>query len=91
MLTIAVDASHRRRGAGRTLLEAVIDQAAAAGAATMFLEVAADNPAARALYEQKQFEVVGRRNGYYQRGAGPKVDALIMRLTLGPGGLKHGG
>ena len=86
LLTIAVDAGHRRRGAGRALLEAVIDRARAAGAAALFLEVGADNPAACSLYEQKDFRVVGRRAGYYQRGTGPNADALVMRLALRPAG-----
>jgi ribosomal-protein-alanine N-acetyltransferase len=85
LLTIAVDAGHRRRGAGRALLEAVIDRVRAAGASSLFLEVGADNPAACSLYEQKAFCVVGRRVGYYQRGEAPKADALVMRLALTPG------
>ena len=86
LLTVAVDASHRRRGAGRALLEAVIDRARGAGAASLFLEVGADNPPACSLYEQKDFRVVGRRAGYYQRGTAAAADALVMRLTLKPGG-----
>ncbi len=86
LLTIAVDAGHRRQGAGRALLEAVIERARAAGAASLFLEVGADNPAACSLYGQKDFRVVGRRAGYYQRGTGPNADALVMRLALRPGG-----
>jgi ribosomal-protein-alanine N-acetyltransferase len=86
LLTIAVDAGHRRRGAGRALLEAVIDRARAARASALFLEVGADNPAACSLYEQKDFHVVGRRAGYYQRGTASNVDALVMRLALRPGG-----
>jgi ribosomal-protein-alanine N-acetyltransferase len=85
LLTIAIDPGHRRRGAGRALLEAVIDRAHAAGAASLFLEVGADNPAACSLYEQKDFRVVGRRAGYYQRGTAPNADALVMRLALRPG------
>ena len=84
LLTIAVDAGHRRRGAGRALLDAVIDRAATAGAARLFLEVAADNPAACSLYKQKLFRTVGRRKGYYQRKAGAAADALIMRLDVKP-------
>ncbi len=86
LLTIAIDADHRRRGAGRTLLEAVIDRVRASGAATLFLEVGADNPAACSLYEQKDFRTVGKRTGYYHRGDRPAADALVMRLDLKRGG-----
>src|SRR5476649_403299 len=86
LLTLAIDAGHRRRGAGLALLEAVIDRARAARASALFLEVGADNPAACSLYEQKDFRVVGRRAGYYQRGTAPNADALVMRLALRLGG-----
>jgi ribosomal-protein-alanine N-acetyltransferase len=91
LLTIAVEAGQRRRGAGRTLLEAVIDRAHAGGAATLLLEVGADNPAACSLYEQKGFRTVGRRTGYYQRADRPAADALVMRLDLPRGGLTPAG
>ena len=86
LLTIAVDGGHRRQGAGRVLMDAAIVAARDAGASQLFLEVGADNRAACALYEQMAFGVVGRRAAYYQRGAGPKADALVMRLALMPGG-----
>ena len=82
LLTVAVNPHHRRRGAGRRLLEAVIGQVRLAGARTLFLEVGADNPAARALYDSLGFVVAGRRAGYYARVDGPPADAVIMRLTL---------
>jgi [ribosomal protein S18]-alanine N-acetyltransferase len=72
----------RRRGAGRRLLTAVIDRVREAGARALFLEVGADNPPARALYEAMGFRVVGTRSAYYRRGDGPPADALIMRLSL---------
>jgi len=82
LLTIAVRSTHRRRGAGRALLEAIVDGARAAGARTLFLEVGADNPAARTLYEQRGFQAVGQRAGYYGRGGAPPADAAVMRLAL---------
>jgi ribosomal-protein-alanine N-acetyltransferase len=84
LLTIAVDAGQRRHGGGRALLEATIDRVGNAGARSLFLEVAADNPAATALYRQKDFAVVGRRAGYYERGTNTKADALVMRLEIRP-------
>ncbi|MBN9512045.1 MAG: GNAT family N-acetyltransferase [Alphaproteobacteria bacterium] len=82
LLTVAVSPRHRRRGAGRRLLAAVIEQVHLAGARTLFLEVGVDNPAARALYDSLGFVVAGRRAGYYARVDGPPADAVIMRLTL---------
>jgi ribosomal-protein-alanine N-acetyltransferase len=85
LLTIAVQGRRRRAGSGRALLHAVIERAAQAGAGSLFLEVAADNAAARALYAQAGFEQIGRRPGYYPRRKGA-ADALVLRLTLIGGG-----
>jgi len=83
LLTIAVDRAHRRQGAGGRLLDSIIEHAKSCGARSLFLEVAADNPAALALYGRKGFEEVGKRVAYYGRGQGAKADALILRLKLG--------
>lgn len=83
LVTIAVRPAERRRGTGRALLAAVLDHVRAAGARTLFLEVAADNPAARTLYEQVGFRDVGCRPAYFRRGDRPAVDAFVMRLDLG--------
>lgn len=82
LLTVAVDPSHRRRGAARLLLGAVADRAGGDGARTLFLEVGADNPGARTLYESLGFRTAGRRAGYYARAGRPAVDAIVMRLNL---------
>lgn len=85
LLTIAVQAAHRRRGAGRALLDAAIERARRRGARVLFLEVAVDNPPARSLYAQAGFTEVGRRGGYYRRHHGA-ADGLILRLLLNDGG-----
>ena len=82
LLTIAVRPAHRRQGAGRHLLAAVIDHVRKSGARTLFLEVGVDNPAAQSLYEAQGFCAVGERRAYYQRGHGPAADGIVMRLTL---------
>jgi ribosomal-protein-alanine N-acetyltransferase len=82
VLTLAVAPAHQRRGAARSLLTAALDLAAAAGSETAFLEVAADNAGAIALYGAAGFESAGRRVGYYARQHGPAVDALVLRRTL---------
>jgi ribosomal-protein-alanine N-acetyltransferase len=81
VLTLAVRPAARRRGIGRALLEAALALSAST-AATMFLEVAADNPGAVSLYAGAGFETVGRRAGYYGRASGGSVDALVMRRPL---------
>lgn len=82
LLTVAVDPGHRRRGAARLLLDAVVEKSRSSGARSLFLEVGADNPRARALYDSLGFAVVGRRAGYYVRRGRPAADAFIMRLNL---------
>ena len=82
LLTIAVDPGHRRRGAARLLLDAVVEKARSGGAESLFLEVGADNPNARTLYDSLGFAVVGRRAGYYVRQGRPNADAFVLRLNL---------
>jgi len=81
LLTIAVDVNRRRQGHGRALLDAVVAQARSGGARNLFLEVGADNAAARSLYSQAGFVQVGRRPRYYRRNTGWS-DALVLRFTL---------
>ncbi len=78
ILTLAVAPALRRGGRGRALLRAAAGRCAAAGAALLFLEVAADNSAALALYAAEGFRAVGRRRAYYAHGA----DAVVLRRDL---------
>jgi len=79
LLTLACDPAHRREGLGRARLAGFEAEARARGAVTAFLEVAADNLPAHALYEAADYAEVARRTGYYARGT---VDALILRKAL---------
>jgi ribosomal-protein-alanine N-acetyltransferase len=82
VLTLAVDPARRRAGIAAALLAAAIGLAGAAGATTMFLEVAEDNAAALALYAKTGFSLAGRRRGYYRRPGGVTIDAQVLRLDL---------
>lgn len=82
--TIGVAPAARGRGLGRELLRALLTAAAARRAATVALEVRADNHAALALYQQAGFTPDGRRRDYYGRGS----DAVLMSLRLDGAG--HG-
>jgi ribosomal-protein-alanine N-acetyltransferase len=73
ILTLAIHPAQRRQGIARGLLTAAFN---AAPSTRFFLEVAADNNAAIALYESCGFTPNGRRPRYYHR-----PDATIDALT----------
>lgn len=77
--TIAVAESARRNGLGRALMNALIAEARKRGAVEVFLEVRADNPGPKRLYEALGFEEIAVRVGYYQPD---NVDAIVMRLRV---------
>lgn len=77
--TIAVGPEHRGAGHGRRLIEALISAARERAVRDLFLEVRADNPVARSLYESLSFEEIGVRPRYYQPD---DVDAIVMKLQL---------
>lgn len=81
IISLGVVPAARRRGVGRLLLDAVLDDVRKDGVDTMFLEVAEDNAAGRALYAAAGFVPISRRPGYYIRPDG-RVTALVLRATL---------
>ena len=82
ILTLAVLPAERRQGVATALLGTALAEATARGSGAIFLEVAADNHAARALYERQGFAVVGRRASYYRHESSGDRDALVMRRAL---------
>jgi [ribosomal protein S18]-alanine N-acetyltransferase len=78
VLTLAVAPPARRQGIGAAMLAAAEACAAEGGAAAIFLEVAEHNSAARALYADAGYGIVGRRRSYYRDGG----DALVLRKAL---------
>ena len=78
--TIAVAPEARGAGHGRALMNELLGEATARGAEQVFLEVRADNPAARNLYVSLGFEELGVRPKYYQPD---NVDAVVMRREMG--------
>jgi len=83
ILTLAVAPERRRQGIARALLADLFERARRVGARGIGLEVAADNPAARQLYESCGFGRSGQRRGYYRRGAAA-IDAVLLRRALLP-------
>jgi ribosomal-protein-alanine N-acetyltransferase len=84
ILTVAVDPDLRRGGVGRALVAGAVGLAKQRGALDVFLEVAIDNHGALRLYDQAGFAQAGLRRGYYDRGGGLRIDAVVMRLDLRP-------
>lgn len=84
LLTLAVDPAHQRQGIANALMDRWL-LGLHGHASTAFLEVAADNTAARALYLRHGFDVISTRKAYYRRTHAPDADAVIMqrRLPLG--------
>lgn len=78
VLTLLVLPPYRRCGIASDLLRAGMQTAREAGAAAMFLEVAANNAAGLALYQAEGFQQVGLRRRYY----GGVTDALVLRREL---------
>ncbi|WP_322890224.1 MULTISPECIES: GNAT family N-acetyltransferase [unclassified Yoonia] len=85
ILTIATAPAHRRKGLARAVLAQAEQAAQLAGATEIFLEVAEDNHAARALYEQAGYAQIGRRPGYYLPKDAAPVAALVLRKALAAG------
>ena len=82
VLTLATAPDARRQGRAKAALQDFEADLAQAGAEFVFLEVAEDNGAARALYAQAGYDQVGRRTGYYRGANGTSVDALVLRKSL---------
>jgi len=82
LITLAVAPEDRRQGHGRGLLQKFEAEAARRGAVRVFLEVADDNTAARALYTAMGYRESGRRRGYYRTPAGTRLDAVVMEKRL---------
>jgi ribosomal-protein-alanine N-acetyltransferase len=79
IVTVGVFPHARRRGVGRVLVRALVDEAKRRQADEVLLEVRVDNEAAQKLYDSEGFSMIGIRKGYYDHG---RVDAVVMRLGL---------
>ncbi len=76
ILSLGVHPAHQRQGVAERLLHCMLE--GLPGDGVVFLEVAADNQAARALYKKHGFVESTSRKGYYRRKAGA-VDAVCYR------------
>jgi ribosomal-protein-alanine N-acetyltransferase len=82
IVTLCVAPDARRRGVARDLLADLESLARAARSSRLVLEVAADNRPALLFYESRGFAPIGRRDGYYRRGAASPADAVMLARDL---------
>lgn len=79
IIMIATRPTARRQGVAMTLLDKLLEQSRAEGAARVILDVAQDNDPALNLYARFGFIEIARRPGYYRAtGSGEPRDALLM-------------
>lgn len=77
--TISLDPAIRGAGLGKSLMNALLDEAQQRRATQAFLEVRADNSVARSMYASLGFDEIGVRPRYYQPD---DIDAIVMKLEL---------
>lgn len=82
LLTLATAPEYQRQGHARAVLARFEALAAQAGARVIFLEVDAENTAARALYHAAGYTHAGLRRGYYRSAGGHVSDALLLKKAL---------
>ncbi len=82
LLALGVLPALRRAGVARAVLDAAIAALAEDGSRAVFLEVAEDNAAGRALYDAAGFVEVGRRADYYARAGAAPMTALVLRKEI---------
>lgn len=78
IITLDVDATHRRRGIGTALLEKLESNLAARGVHSILLETASDNDAAVAFWKRHGYRIEATLKRYYLG----RIDAYEMRKIL---------
>jgi len=82
ILTLAVNPHARRKSYASALIRSACDRLHKSGINKIYLEVADDNTAARALYSKHGFTVTGRRRAYYNEPEKSPVDAIVMAKEI---------
>ena len=80
ILNLAVIATKRRKGQGKALLEAAMEEFRGRHVSRVFLEVRESNESGIAFYARHGFCKTGRRAGYYHD---PEEAAIVMERKLG--------
>ena len=83
LLNVCVSPEHQGHGAGRVLVQHIVERARARAAEIVFLEVRASNAVAAQLYESVGFNEIGKRRNYYPSRRGQE-DARVLALQIAP-------
>jgi len=81
LLLLIVSQAQRNQGLGKTYLQLFEEAARQRGVKICFLEVGAENKAARALYQKSGYVEQGLRKAYYHKLNGSREDALVLAKT----------
>lgn len=79
ILNLAVRRQNRRKGEGRALLAAVLEQLHRRGVRRVYLEARESNETAITFYQKQGFAKTGRRPGYYRE---PEETAVLMEKKV---------
>ncbi|MDD4913975.1 MAG: ribosomal protein S18-alanine N-acetyltransferase [Methylococcales bacterium] len=82
IMNLSVNPLHQHQGAGRKMLEHMIEYARSR-AECIFLEVRPSNPRALKIYKKFGFHEIGVRKAYYPATNG-REDAIMLELELVP-------
>lgn len=82
IIMLIVDPDHQRRGLGLIYLSQFEAKVHSAGGTRCFLEVAASNQAAQALYKRAGYEHIGTRKNYYKGPDARSEDALVLQKAI---------
>jgi len=80
ILNLAVALPSRRKGEGRALVKAALEEFRARQVSRVFLEVRESNETGIAFYQKRGFLITGRRPAYYRD---PDEAAIVMEMSLG--------
>jgi [ribosomal protein S18]-alanine N-acetyltransferase len=81
LLNVGIDRRYQGQGHGARMLRRIINDARAAGALRLLLEVRRSNQQAIAFYRHFGFSQIGVRRAYYPAAAG-REDALVFDKEL---------
>ena len=80
ILTLATHPDVQGHGRATAMMGTALDALISANVEDVFLDVAADNAPARALYDRLEFVQFAQRDNYYATGA----SAICMKIRLSP-------